>query len=123
METQRVDGMDFFKMVSVTERAVSRARRGEGPSFIEARCYRYRGHSMSDPAKYRSKEEVAFWKDRDVLVTLRAQLRHDFEVADDEFERIDGEVRDQVEAAVQAAEKGRELTLEEARPFVSRGGC
>jgi NAD(P)H-dependent flavin oxidoreductase YrpB (nitropropane dioxygenase family) len=60
--------MDFYKMVAVTQRAVDRAREGDGPSFVEARCYRYRGHSMSDPARYRSKEEVAFWKERDVLV-------------------------------------------------------
>ncbi len=123
METHRVDGMDFFKMVAVTVRAVERARRGEGPSFVEARCYRYRGHSMSDPAKYRSKEEVAFWKERDVLVKIKAQIQHDFEVPDGEFETIDAAVRGDVERAVQVAEAGRELTLEEARPYVSRGGC
>ena len=123
METHRVDGMDFFKMVSATGRAVERARRGEGPSFIEARCYRYRGHSMSDPAKYRSKEEVAFWKERDVLVKIRAQIRHDFEVPDAEFDAIDVAVREEVEGAVRVAEAGRELTLEEARPYVSQGGC
>ncbi|NQT88076.1 pyruvate dehydrogenase (acetyl-transferring) E1 component subunit alpha, partial [bacterium] len=55
MPTSVVDGMDFFKMQSVMERAIKRAREGKGPSFIEAKCYRYRGHSMSDPATYRDK--------------------------------------------------------------------
>lgn len=121
MPAERVDGMDFFKMVAVAERAVARARKGEGPTFIEARCYRYRGHSMSDPATYRSKEEVAFWRSRDVLETLRSQVRHDFEVPDEEFDRIDAEVRQEIEAAVVFAEAGRELILEEARKFVYVG--
>lgn len=118
MPAEGVDGMDFFKMVSAAERAVARARRGEGPTFIEARCYRYRGHSMSDPATYRSKEEVEFWRGRDVLEKLRAQIRHDFEVPDEEFDRLDAEVRQEIEAAVAFAEAGRELSLEEAKSLV-----
>jgi pyruvate dehydrogenase E1 component alpha subunit len=118
MPAEAVDGMDFFKMVSAAERAVARARRGEGPTFLEARCYRYRGHSMSDPATYRSKEEVEFWRGRDVLEKLRAQIRHDFEVPDAEFDRLDAEVREAIDAAVAKAEAGRELSLEEARKLV-----
>jgi len=78
---------------------------------------------MSDPAKYRSEEEVAFWKERDVLVKIKAQIQHDFAVPNDEFEAIDAAVRGEVERAVQVAEAGRELTLDEARPYVSQGGC
>jgi pyruvate dehydrogenase E1 component alpha subunit len=80
-----VDGMDFFKMQSVAERAIKRAREGKGPSFIEAKCYRYRGHSMSDPATYRSKEEVEHWKKRDPIPKIKAAIKHDFEVDDAEF--------------------------------------
>jgi len=123
MPTERVDGMDFFKMVSVAERAVARARRGDGPTFIEARCYRYRGHSMSDPATYRSKEEVEFWRGRDVLEQIRAQIRHDFGVEDAAFDAVDAEVSQQIQEAVAAAEAGRELTLEEARQLVYAGGA
>ncbi len=122
METHRVDGMDFFKMVAVMDRAIQRARSGGGPSFVEARCYRYRGHSMSDPARYRAKEEVAFWKERDVLVGLRQRIQHDFEVPDPEFDEVDRRVRDEIEEAVRFAEGGRELTLEQARAFVYAGG-
>ena len=81
MPTAVVDGMDFFKMQSAAQRAIAHARAGKGPSFIEAKCYRYRGHSMSDPATYRSKEEVEFWKGRDPIPKLKAAIRHDFEVA------------------------------------------
>jgi pyruvate dehydrogenase E1 component alpha subunit len=122
METHRVDGMDFYKMVAVTERAIERARRGGGPSYVEALCYRYRGHSMSDPAKYRSKEEVQFWRDRDVIQKVRAQIQHDFDASDDEFDAVDQKVRNEMEEAVKFAEGGQELTLEEAREFVYAGG-
>ena len=118
MPTGRVDGMDFFKMVSVSERAVSRARAGKGPSFIEAICYRYRGHSMADPATYRSKEEVEYWRKRDVIPKIMEQIRHDFGVTDLEFEEVDLRVRQEIEKAVAFAESGRELTLEEARKMV-----
>lgn len=121
METHRVDGMDFFKMVSVTERAIARARGGEGPSFIEAMCYRYRGHSMSDPATYRSKEEVDFWKSRDVISKLRGQIQHDFQVPDEEFDAVDLGVREDIQRAVEFAEQGEEPTLDEARKFVYVG--
>jgi pyruvate dehydrogenase E1 component alpha subunit len=123
MAVERVDGMDFHKMVAVAGRAVERARSGAGPSFIEARCYRYRGHSMSDPAKYRSKEEVEFWKSRDVLEKLKTQIRHDFALADAEFDQVDAAVKEQVEKAVAFAESGEELSLEEARRLVCGGEC
>lgn len=122
METTRVDGMDFFKMVAATERAVTRARGGGGPSFIEARCYRYRGHSMSDPAKYRSKEEVEFWKERDVIARIRHQIEHDFQVPEEEFEGVDEKVREEIQEAIEFAEEGSELSVEEAREYVYAGG-
>ncbi|GAB4269234.1 MAG: pyruvate dehydrogenase (acetyl-transferring) E1 component subunit alpha [Deferrisomatales bacterium] len=122
METHRVDGMDFYKMVAVAERAVARARGGGGPSFVEALCYRYRGHSMSDPATYRSKEEVEFWKGRDVIERVRAQIRHDFELPEEAFDAVDRRVREEIERAVEKAEGGRELPLDEARKLVYAGG-
>jgi pyruvate dehydrogenase E1 component alpha subunit len=109
MPTSVVDGMDFFKMLSVAERAIKRARAGKGPSFIEAKCYRYRGHSMSDPATYRSKEEVAFWKDRDPIPKLKAAIQHDFDTPDEEFKKIDKQVRQELDEAVKFAEAGSEL--------------
>jgi len=109
MPTHVVDGMDFFKMQSVAERAITRAREGGGPSFIEAKCYRYRGHSMSDPATYRSKEEVDFWKKRDPIPRIKAAIRHDFGVTDEEFDAVDAEVQKVLDEAVAFAEAGAEL--------------
>ncbi len=110
-----VDGMDFFKMQSVAERCIADARAGKGPSFIEAKCYRYRGHSMSDPATYRSKEEVDFWKTRDPIPRIKAAIQHDFEIGDEEFQAIDQRVREEVDAAVTFAEQGEELPPDRLR--------
>jgi pyruvate dehydrogenase E1 component alpha subunit len=104
-----VDGMDFFKMQSVAERAIAEARAGNGPRFIEAKCSRYRGHSMSDPDTYRSKEEMEHWKKRDPIPRLRKAIEHDFEVDEEEFEKVDAEVRRILDEAVEFAEAGEEL--------------
>ncbi|MFW5798507.1 MAG: pyruvate dehydrogenase (acetyl-transferring) E1 component subunit alpha [Planctomycetota bacterium] len=112
MPTDQVDGMDFFKMQSMAERAIRRARNGKGPSFIEARCYRYRGHSMSDPAKYRTKEEEGFWKNRDCVGRLKQMIKHDFELGDEPFDEIDKKVNEEVDKAVEFAEAGHELPPE-----------
>jgi pyruvate dehydrogenase E1 component alpha subunit len=112
MPTHVVDGMDFFKMQSVTQRAIRRARSGKGPTFIEARCYRYRGHSMSDAGKYRSKAEVEHWKKRDPIPKLKKMIQEDFEVPNDEFKKVDKEIADRLEEAVKFAESGKELPLD-----------
>jgi len=108
-----VDGMDFFKTEAVTKRAISRARQGQGPSYIEAKCYRYRGHSMSDPATYRSKEEVGLWKERDPIPKLKAIIQNDFEVPDEEFKEIDQKVKEVIDDAVTFAEAGAELPADQ----------
>jgi len=116
MPTYVCDGMDFFKMQSVAERAIADARAGKGPSFIEAKCYRYRGHSMSDPATYRSKEEVEHWKQRDPIPKIKAALMHDFGDTKEakaalqaELDALDKTIREQLDAAVAFAEAGAEL--------------
>jgi pyruvate dehydrogenase E1 component alpha subunit len=110
--------MDFFKMLSVTERAVRRAREGKGPTFVEAICYRYRGHSMADPATYRTKEEVELWEKRDVIPKIKAVVKHDFEVGDEVFEEVDKRVRKDIEEAVKYAESGQELPIDRLYDFV-----
>jgi pyruvate dehydrogenase E1 component alpha subunit len=112
MPVHVVDGMDFFKMQSVAERAIAAARAGKGPSFIEAKCYRYRGHSMSDPATYRSKEEVEHWKSRDPIPALKKSIQNDFEVAAAEFDAVDAQVGAALDEAVRFAEAGKELPPE-----------
>ncbi|MEZ0230963.1 MAG: pyruvate dehydrogenase (acetyl-transferring) E1 component subunit alpha [Planctomycetota bacterium] len=68
------DTRDVLEVRGRMQKAFDRARRGEGPTFIEAITYRYRGHSMSDPAKYRTKEEVEAWKAHDPLLVGRKRL-------------------------------------------------
>jgi pyruvate dehydrogenase E1 component alpha subunit len=99
-------------MQSVTERAIADARAGKGPSFIEAKCYRYRGHSMSDPATYRSEEEVEHWKKRDPIPRIKAAIKHDFGIGDEEFEEIDERVRRELDEAVEFASQGSELPVD-----------
>ena len=112
MPVYTVDGMDFFKMQSVAERAIAVARAGKGPSFIEAKCYRYRGHSMSDPGTYRSKEEVEHWKSRDPLPHLKRIIQNDFEAPEEEFAAVDARVAGVLDDAVRFAEAGQELPPE-----------
>jgi len=109
MPTSTVDGMDFFKMQSVAQRAIAHARSGKGPAFIEAKCYRYRGHSMSDPATYRSKEEVEYWRRRDPIPQVKAAIQHDFDAGEEEFEEVDRRVQQVLDEAVAFAEAGSEV--------------
>ena len=74
MARDTVDGHDVFAVRSALHSAITRARENQLPTLIEARTYRYRGHSMSDPATYRTKDDVQKWKDRDPITTLGAKL-------------------------------------------------
>ena len=69
-----VDGMRVLEVKRAVGEAVARARRGEGPTLIEAKTYRYRGHSRSDPRKYRTKEEEEYWRERDPILRFSGQL-------------------------------------------------
>ena len=74
MARDTVDGHDIFAVRSTIHTAVRRAREKKLPTLIEAKTYRYRGHSMADPAKYRTKDDVAEWKERDPIKTLGEKL-------------------------------------------------
>jgi pyruvate dehydrogenase E1 component alpha subunit len=74
MARESVDGHDVFAVRSAVHTAVRRAREKKLPTLIEAKTYRYRGHSMADPGTYRTKEEVAEWKERDPISSLGAKL-------------------------------------------------
>lgn len=93
--------------------AVARARAGEGPSFLEIRTYRFRGHSISDPAKYRTQEELEEQKKKDPIRALRQKLI-DAGVAESELDDVDDEVDARIDAAVKLAneaEPAREETM------------
>jgi pyruvate dehydrogenase E1 component alpha subunit len=104
-----VDGMDVFAVKEAGERALARARSGEGPTLLEMKTYRYRGHSMSDPAKYRSKEEVEEVKThRDPIEHVKAMLLERGFATEDTLKDIDREIRAIVTEAAEFAQTSPE---------------
>jgi pyruvate dehydrogenase E1 component alpha subunit len=100
-EGVRVDGMDPLAVFSATERAVERAREGNGPTLIEAVTYRYGPHATADdPTLYRSSEEVAEWRAKDPIDRLRKHLEHIGEWDEQVGEKVAMEVADMVERAI-----------------------
>ncbi|MBL7777148.1 MAG: pyruvate dehydrogenase (acetyl-transferring) E1 component subunit alpha [Chitinophagales bacterium] len=103
MPSESVDGMKCETVHDAVSRAADRARKGEGPTFLEIRTYRYKGHSMSDPQKYRSKEEVEEYKRMDPIeTTLETILKKKYATQaeiDAITERIDKEIDDCVKFA------------------------
>ncbi len=98
--------------------AVERARAGEGPSLLEMKTYRYRGHSRSDPAKYRPEGELEAWKARDPIEILGSRLAADGILSADDQARIKGELQAEVDAAADRAAAAPYPTLEETRSYV-----
>jgi pyruvate dehydrogenase E1 component alpha subunit len=101
-----VDGMDVLAVEQAARRAALEIRAGGGPVLLELRTYRFRAHSMYDPERYRSKEEVEEWRRRDPLTVFPAQLAATGLVDDEELEAIEREVAAEIDAAVDAAEAG-----------------
>lgn len=113
MPGERVDGMDVFAMREATARAVAAARAGEGPTLLEAICYRFRGHSMADPVLYRGKEEEQTWRARDPIATLRARLEAEGLLGPEDYAALEREVLAKIEEAVRFAEESPEPAPEE----------
>ena len=91
---EQVDGMDVQAVYEAGKRAIDFARSGKGPYILEMQTYRYRGHSMSDPAKYRSKYDVEKMRnDHDPIEQVRTRLLGKHKVSEDEIKKIDAEVR------------------------------
>ncbi|WAC26196.1 MULTISPECIES: pyruvate dehydrogenase (acetyl-transferring) E1 component subunit alpha [unclassified Ancylobacter] len=101
---EQVDGMDVRAVKAAGERAVEFARSGKGPYILEMLTYRYRGHSMSDPAKYRSKEEVQKMRtEHDPIEQVRARLLEKKWASEEDLKAIDAEIRDAMNAAADFA--------------------
>lgn len=99
-----VDGNDVLAVREACTAAVERARKGEGPSFIECQTYRWLGHHMGDDGKYRPPEEVEYWKkQRDPIANFARKLLDDQILNQNELDRIHHEVNEEIEAAVQFA--------------------
>ncbi|MFB9354833.1 pyruvate dehydrogenase (acetyl-transferring) E1 component subunit alpha [Sneathiella chinensis] len=106
---EQVDGMDVFAVAEAGRKAVEWVRSGKGPYILEMKTYRYRGHSMSDPAKYRSKEEVNKKRaESDPIERVRERLLNDKVYTEDELKEIDREVKAIVAEAVEFAQESPE---------------
>jgi len=127
MPGDSVDGMSPEAVHEGIMRAVTRARQGGGPTLLEIKTYRYKGHSMSDPQKYRSKEEVEEYKERDPIEYCKKVLLEKFKVSEEEIETMNERVRVQVEESVTFAEESpwpsddellKDVYVQEDYPYV-----
>lgn len=105
MPSESIDGMSPEEVHEAFTRAAIHIRAGKGPYFIECKTYRYRGHSVSDPAKYRSKDEVKTYKDIDPLKTTESKLLEIGAVSEAELQVIKDEVKMEMDEAVRFAEE------------------
>lgn len=128
MPSEPVDAMNVEAVHDSVARAAERARSGEGPSFLEFRTYRYKGHSMSDPQKYRTKEEVEQYKDRDPIEQVRHTILDKKLATAKDLEAIEQKVNAQVDESVKFAEESnypdpaealRDIYAEPNYPFIT----
>lgn len=127
MPGDTVDGMSCEAVHIAMERAVKRAREQEGPTFLEIKTYRYRGHSMSDPAKYRTKEELEDYREKDPINQVLKTILDNKYATEEEIEQINEKVKAQVDESVQFAEDSpwpddsevyKDIYVDENYPFI-----
>ena len=111
---EAVDGMDVLAVKAASEKAVAHCRAGEGPYILEVKTYRYRGHSMSDPAKYRSREEVQKMRDeKDAIEHVRELLLTGKHATEEDLKAIDKEIKEIVNKSADFARTSPEPELSE----------
>jgi len=109
-----VDGMDVLAVKAAGEKAVAHCRAGKGPYILEIKTYRYRGHSMSDPAKYRTREEVQKMREeRDAIEHVRTLLLTGKHATEDDLKAIDKDIKDVINKAADFAKESPEPALSE----------
>lgn len=102
---EKIDGMNVLDVYEAVRQAVHRAREGQGPTYIEAMTYRYRGHSISDPGTYRSDQEKKIWRERDPIPNFARWLTDQKHADSEEIEAIDAEEKKRIEGAIEFAEE------------------
>ncbi|MEM9475905.1 MAG: thiamine pyrophosphate-dependent enzyme, partial [Pseudomonadota bacterium] len=111
---EEVDGMDVLAVKAAGEKAVAHCRAGKGPYILEVKTYRYRGHSMSDPAKYRTREEVQKMREeRDAIEHVRDLLLTGKHASEDDLKAIDKEIKDIVNEAADFSKESPEPDVSE----------
>lgn len=114
MPSESVDGMSVIDVHHAVARAADRARKGDGPTLLEMKTYRYKGHSMSDPAKYRTKEEVESYKAKDPVEMVRKDILSKKLATENELKTIDQKVKEEVALCVKFAEESAYPAAENA---------
>jgi len=111
---EAVDGMDVIAVKTAGDKAADYCRAGKGPYILEIKTYRYRGHSMSDPAKYRTREEVQKMRaQRDPIEAVRTLLISETHATDEEIKTIDKEIKEIINACAEYAKDSPEVSAEE----------
>ncbi|RUA31620.1 MAG: pyruvate dehydrogenase (acetyl-transferring) E1 component subunit alpha [Bacteroidetes bacterium] len=127
MPSKGVDAMNVENVHNAVAEAAERARKGDGPTLLEFRTYRYKGHSMSDPAKYRTKEELEEYKGKDPIEQARAAILKNKYATEEELKEIDNEQKEIVKECVKFAEESdfphvdevyRDVYAQEDYPFI-----
>lgn len=108
LASEFVDGMDVIAMRRATQRAVERARKESLPTLLEARTYRYMGHSMSDPGNYRTRAEIEKYQERDPIKLFTATLKENKVLTDRDLSDMEAAIKEQIEQAVRFAEESPE---------------
>src|SRR5690606_11261339 len=103
--SERIDGQDVLEVREADKKALDHCRAGNGPYFIEAVTYRFRGQSVADPEAYRTTEEVEMWRQEDPILRLRGKLLAEGVATEDELNAIDSELDAQMEEAVRFADE------------------
>ena len=127
MPSFQVDGMKCETVHEAIAEAAERARKGEGPTLLEIKTYRYRGHSMSDPAKYRTKDELEAYKEKDPIETTKASILKKKYATEAELEAMEDAIIAEVNASVEFAESSpypdaselyKDVYVEDNYPFI-----
>ena len=118
-----VDGMNFRHVRDTLSEVVASIRKEPHPAFVEARTYRYRGHSMSDPASYRTKEQLEKYRLDDPITRLRAQLTREGKLTNEKFDELDKEAKRIALEAVKFAEESEEPPLEKLYDYTYVDGA
>jgi pyruvate dehydrogenase E1 component alpha subunit len=113
MPSERVDGMDVMKVHEAAKKAIEVVRSGKGPYLLECDTYRFRGHSMGDPERYRKPEEVKKWEESDPIGVYRKYLTENKVASAKALDEVDAEVLTEVDQAVEFAETSPEPSMED----------
>ena len=108
-----VDGMNVYSVIKAADKAGEYVRSGKGPYILEVQTYRYRGHSMSDPAKYRTKDELEEYKNSDPIEIVREEILKKKLATESDLEKISKEIIEEVKAAADFALESKFPSSEE----------